>query len=417
MLTALSRIPTASALSRTTGGMCGVSLTKTVLLLNHYERLGPRVALEVDALRQAGYAVRVIHWAAAPVESASPRAGAVTEEHLSYPRPRGTLNVLRALPSYYRRLTRHVAAGGFAFVHCTHFMLLPLALHLARRHRAKAIYDVYEFHLHDIAEGLPRWLRWLVPLLRSVERFCVRRVNGILTVDSADHWLEQRYAELNPNVRVLFNVPDIDRPMPKVPEALERKYAGRRVVTYVGGMSEQKGALRAVEATARIAAAVPESICLFIGVFHGTTETRFWELVSEAGLSDHVEHIPWLAYDVMLEHLELADVGLALHQSARRYMLVGKGNGRKMFTYMQVGLPIVGPDFGALGDLIRDEDVGIAVDTGDPAAIADAVARILRDDPLAARYAENGRRAIAERYNWSLERGKLLELYSALEEA
>ena len=390
-------------------------VTKTVLVLNHYERLGPRVSLEVAALREAGYMVRVIHWATTPATNDAQTVAGIEEEHILYSRPRGTINVLKALPGYYRRLWRHVSAGGFDIIHCTHIMLLPLALRLARRHAARAVYDVYEFHLQDTAEGLPWWFRWVVPVLRTVERYHVRRVDGVLTVDSAGGWLKRYYGRLNANTRVLYNVPDVSRPLPEPSLDLRSQYAGRRVVIYVGGLSEKKGALRAVEAAERVVRDVPEALCLFIGVFHGNTERRFWDRVAEGGLRDHVEHIPWLSYDRMLEYLAIADVGLALHQPSKRYRMVGKGNGRKMFTYMQVGLPIVGPDFGALGELIREESVGITVDTQDPAQIAAAIVRILRDPDQASEYGDNGRGAIESRYNWALERSKLLQLYAGLE--
>jgi glycosyltransferase involved in cell wall biosynthesis len=62
-------------------------------------------------------------------------------------------------------------------------------------------------------------------------------------------------------------------------------------------------------------------------------------------------------------------------------------------------------------DIVSGADCGIAVDPRDPQAIADAI-RSLSDDPeRARRLGENGRRAIAERYNWQAELSELEALY------
>lgn len=86
----------------------------------------------------------------------------------------------------------------------------------------------------------------------------------------------------------------------------------------------------------------------------------------------------------------------------------------KMFEYMASGLPVVCSNFPLWEGIVRDAECGIAVDPRDPQAIAAAL-RSLADDPeRAQRLGENGRRAIAERYNWETELGKLEALYERI---
>ena len=68
-------------------------------------------------------------------------------------------------------------------------------------------------------------------------------------------------------------------------------------------------------------------------------------------------------------------------------------------------------DFPLWVEIVGGAECGIAVDPRSPGAIAEAIRALNEDAALAQRLGENGRRAIAERYNWEAELGKLEALY------
>jgi glycosyltransferase involved in cell wall biosynthesis len=82
-----------------------------------------------------------------------------------------------------------------------------------------------------------------------------------------------------------------------------------------------------------------------------------------------------------------------------------------MFEYMARGMPVVCSDFPLWVDIVTTADCGIAVDPRSPRAIADAIRRLAGDAVLARRLGDNGRRAVAERFNWEAELTKLEALY------
>lgn len=85
--------------------------------------------------------------------------------------------------------------------------------------------------------------------------------------------------------------------------------------------------------------------------------------------------------------------------------------GTKVFEYMAVGLPVILSDSPYAKTSIKHCKFGICVDPADVDAIADAII-YLRDHPEEAReMGENGRRAVAEEFNWGTQAGTLLELY------
>ena len=60
--------------------------------------------------------------------------------------------------------------------------------------------------------------------------------------------------------------------------------------------------------------------------------------------------------------------------------------------------PLVVSDIPGFADTVLHETTGLVVPPDDPAALADAIVRLLRDRALAARLGEEGRRYVAERF-------------------
>jgi len=65
---------------------------------------------------------------------------------------------------------------------------------------------------------------------------------------------------------------------------------------------------------------------------------------------------------------------------------------------MSLGRPAVGTDEGGIPELILHEHSGLIVPKNDPAALADALTRILQDDELAARFGQNAYKRYVERH-------------------
>jgi glycosyltransferase involved in cell wall biosynthesis len=78
---------------------------------------------------------------------------------------------------------------------------------------------------------------------------------------------------------------------------------------------------------------------------------------------------------------------------------IGGGTRLKILEAMALGTPVISTSKGAEGlDVTDGKDILLA-DT--PGAFADGVIRLLTDDALCARLAENGRRLVESRYDWA----------------
>ena len=83
----------------------------------------------------------------------------------------------------------------------------------------------------------------------------------------------------------------------------------------------------------------------------------------------------------------------------------------KMFEYMSAGIPVIASDFPLWREILEDNDCGICVNPLDPQDIANAINHLISHPEKASRMGKNGRRAILEKFNWSIEEKKLIKFY------
>ena len=82
----------------------------------------------------------------------------------------------------------------------------------------------------------------------------------------------------------------------------------------------------------------------------------------------------------------------------------------KNFQFMMLGKPVVVSSTRPMMRVVRDAQCGLIFTERDPHALAEAIIK-LEDADLRRRLGENGRQAVADRYNWQQTVQVLLELY------
>ena len=323
------------------------------------------------------------------------------------PAPSWSGRLFFRLPHYYALVIKALREiNSVALIFLTHFFLLPLALLLPM----KKIYDDAEMYQVALSFYGGRFQPVLLHLLPLLVRVLVTRVDGVTCIDSREGWLEKFYRQWHPLVQVIWNVPSgILESMPSIEESVAAKLPRHQVVAYVGGSFRQKGLHAALEACALIRKRYPEVLFLFIGRLFEDAEA-ISGLIESLGIQNNIRFLEQMPYENMIAHLRYAQIGLALHQPGFIYDLVSAGNGRKIFTYMQAGLPIVATNFGEIGLVVKKERCGLLVDTTKPEDISQAILFLLDHPEEAKKMGEKGRQAFLEKYNWEREEQKFLGL-------
>lgn len=86
----------------------------------------------------------------------------------------------------------------------------------------------------------------------------------------------------------------------------------------------------------------------------------------------------------------------------------------KMFEFMIAGIPVITSDFLLRKEIISGNQCGICVDPEKPDEIAKAINYIFANKKQAKEMGFNGREAVLKKYNWDIEKEKLLNIYDGL---
>jgi glycosyltransferase involved in cell wall biosynthesis len=85
----------------------------------------------------------------------------------------------------------------------------------------------------------------------------------------------------------------------------------------------------------------------------------------------------------------------------------------KLYEALAAGKPLITPDIGEIGDLVRDECCGVVLPDCDAPAIAQAI-ESMRDPERLALWTENARRLGQREMNWNKGREVLYREYSRM---
>ena len=297
--------------------------------------------------------------------------------------------------------------------HCHEPQSLLVGTILARSRGVGLVYDCHEYQPESYADHFGPALYPLAKrLFRILERLSIRLVDCVVTVN--EH-LGGRFCPDCDHVVVLPNYPvlkmfeDIESP----PAELRARYAGKKVLMYVGGMGEARGVTACLHVMAHLHTLVPEARMLFIGRLSGDYAQQVKALINELGLEDVVEFLGRVEYHAIPGCLQLGDLGVFLVQPGReRYAWAEP---IKYFEYSACGLPVVMSDLLAPRRLIVEEvDNGIVVDPQDYIGTAKAIAELLGDEPRRQAMARRGREAFLSRLNWRAVEGRLISAYEQL---
>ncbi len=180
--------------------------------------------------------------------------------------------------------------------------------------------------------------------------------------------------------------------------------AGRQVVVYLGLLADYQGIPQLLQAAAWLRAR-DYAVSFLLGGFPGVEHYR--RQAADLGLTPQdVVFTGKVPYETAPQHLALGDIAIAPKLSAT------EGSG-KILNYMAMSLPVVAYDSPVSREYL--DNLGVfAAPLGDAAALAEALASLLRDPDKGRAAGVRLREYAARHFSWERTGRQLLQVYEKL---
>jgi len=243
-----------------------------------------------------------------------------------------------------------------------------------------------------------------------LERRNLRKVDAVITV--SDH-IAGKFRKMGLPTEVIFNTTRYDTA--KVLVGRDKKKIRRelglpvnkRIIGYIGSMNYRMDFARYVRALPEL----PEDIIM---VFVAGTEDLYERLrgvAGDNGTLDRIVMLPRVPYEDCLKYTYSFDLGL---QAIMSDPLAEHTLPTKIFEYMALKVPYVGPDLVDLAAFTRKWNSGFIFSDRSPRGIAKTVKKALADEKNLAAMGEKAHRNVRKRFSWEMMEKRLDRFYRLL---
>ncbi len=286
-----------------------------------------------------------------------------------------------------RRTKAMLDAQGFDVLHLHE----PFAgfLTLAALSQSEAL-NVGTFHTYGGHRIYQMGLSWLgVPYFRKLH-------GRIAVSEPARQFISRHYPG---DYRIIPNGVKVDTFAGARP--FERLRDGRINLLWVGRMDKRKGLRYLLGAYGRLKWDWPNLRLIIVGP--GSPDTDSYRIMSERNLKD-IEFVGPVSEADKARYYKSADIYCSPATGRESFGIV-------LLEAMAAGRPVVATSIAGYASVMTDGREGLLVPPKDDEALADAIARLLRDPSLRRRLGEGGIETV-QQYRWEVVSDRVLEYYA-----
>ena len=277
--------------------------------------------------------------------------------------------------------------------------LIPAGLKLKKK-GFKVIFDAHEDLPKQLLSKpyLTKTIR--IFLSKFIDQFEKKTCNRFDAIVTATPFIREKFLKINSDTIDINNFPLLNELIKET-----TNNANKKNICYIGGITKIRGIKELVTA---------------IGLMESETQLILCGDFGEIELKKEVENLSSWSKVQYLEFVDRSKIREVLsHSIAGIVTFLPEPNHiesqpNKMFEYMSAGLPVICSNFPLWKQFINENRCGICVDPLKPREISAAIDFFASNSEIAQEMGRNGRLAVEQRYNWELEKKKLLDLYSKI---
>lgn len=318
-------------------------------------------------------------------------------------------------PVWKRAIRDLVVREGCRLLIVRDMPLVLAATAVGKRYGVPVIFDMAENYPAALSvwrryEGVMRYIvnnvARNVALARIVEKAALRASSHVLVVtDESRSRIAEWVVDIS-RITVVENTPILEEYDADLLASVLAVESQGIVIVYTGELHVYRG----IETCLYAANMLKDTINVkwwFIGM--GKKENDFRHLAEQLALTS-VTWYGWQPHPQMRAYITKSDVGIVPHF---RNPLTDFTMPNKVYDYMAFRKPVLVSDCRPMKRMVEEVGCGLVFRSQDAKDLAEKVL-MLRDPALRAEMGERGRKAVEERYNWSVDGQKLLEVVGYL---
>ncbi len=274
--------------------------------------------------------------------------------------------------------------------------LISIALKLKKKGK-KIIYDVHEDVPRQILSKsyLPKFIRKILSILFEIyENYIAKKFDYIIT---STPFIKDRFLKINHKTIDVQNMPILSEFT-----NIKHNWATKeKALCYIGGITKIRGIEEIIVAVKHL----PEIMLYLAGPLEND------ELKKIINNNNQIKYLGFLNRNEIKTILNKCICGLILFLPEENHI---KSQPNKLFEYMSSGLPVIASNFPLWKEIVESNNCGICVDPLKPDEISKAIEYLINNIDIARKMGENGRKAVIEKYNWEIEKIKLLQIYNKI---
>jgi glycosyltransferase involved in cell wall biosynthesis len=310
---------------------------------------------------------------------------------------KGRLNRIRKTPN--RILNKAIELDAQVY-HLHDPELMPIGLKLKKLGKV-VIFDAHEDVPKQILAKpyLNKYTSKVLSVLFTIyEQWACRKLDAVV---AATPYIQEKFKAMRVSTLDINNYPLLEElSTSEINWSIKKDQ-----VCYIGDIAKVRGIHEMVKAMPFCNSDTRFAIG---GIF---SETNFEKTLKTEDGWLRVDFLGWLDRDKVKSVLNSSIAGLVTLHPIVNYL---DALPVKMFEYMAAGIPVIASNFPLWEEIINEDKCGVCVDPLDSHAIASAVNYLVANPNECERMGQNGRRAVCEKYNWTIEERKLLKFYNEI---
>lgn len=248
-------------------------------------------------------------------------------------------------------------------------------------------------------------------LARIYEKKCLDLMSHTIVVSNEQESRMRAFGVPAKKVSVVMNTPDLEHYSELSASSAEAQRRGpdeKLKLVYVGKIDAHRGIDTLIKGIAAAVKTAPSISLTVVG--SGTEIENMKGLAASLGVTGNIDFAGWVTFTKIPSVIKESHIGIIPHNKSEH---TDTTIPNKLFDYMSFAKPVVSSDINPVAAIINKVRCGKVFKNADPESLAGVLVELAKKGNLAA-LGQNGFEAVKTRYNWAVDRGKLIKCISNL---